>query len=106
MSGGDREGQPVRPTVCIFLMGLELMQGKNQDPAFQKEDTRPEREGGVKAEPPRLSAPKAETIFADDCEVKACIASLTPALDRQGSGLVDGTRYLGRSQWLPQWSQT
>lgn len=50
--GWDMEGQPVEPTVCIFLMGLELMQDKNQDPAFQREDTRQEKEGEVRAEHP------------------------------------------------------
>lgn len=65
----------MEPIVCIFSLGLELLQGRNQDAsAFQRVDARPEWEGGVRAKPggrqplghpQTLSALRAETFFAD-----------------------------------------
>lgn len=44
--GWGHKGQPVERSVCIFSLGLVLLQGRNQDPNFQREEARPEKEGG------------------------------------------------------------
>lgn len=44
--GWGHKGQPVEPSVCIFSLGLVLLQGRSQDPNFQREEARPGKEGG------------------------------------------------------------
>lgn len=72
-----REGQggkPAEPIVCVSSLGLELLQGRSQDPRFPEggRKARVGRRGKGKARwtqhlghPQTLSVLRAETVFAD-----------------------------------------
>lgn len=57
-------------TICVHLLpGLVLLQGRNQDPNFQREEARPDGRRGIRGRPgtvpQTLSTSRAETIFTD-----------------------------------------